>query len=86
MKNDFEKIYSKLDKFMESKNVTENNMQNVLDDFIKQYNNGTLNVVETSFDKAMDKFSEAFEAKTEKSFRTASTTDFPAFYLPQCPW
>ena len=66
MKNDFEKIYSKLDKFMESKNVTENNMQNVLDDFIKQYNNGTLNVVETSFDKAMDKFSEAFEAKTEK--------------------
>lgn len=26
MKNDFEKIYSKLDKFMEDKNVTENNM------------------------------------------------------------
>lgn len=66
MKNDFEKIYSKLDKFMEDKNVTENNMHDVLDEFIKQYNNGTLNVEETPFDKAMEKFSEAYEAKTEK--------------------
>lgn len=41
-------------------------MQGVLDEFIKRYNNGTLNIEETPFDKAMEKFSEAYEAKTEK--------------------
>ena len=66
LKNDFEKIYSKMDKFMEDKNVTEDNINELMADFFSQYNGGTLDIEDTPLDKAMEKFSEAVEAKSEK--------------------
>ena len=66
LKNEFDKIYSKLDTYLERKDVTDENIKSLIDEFFDQYNNGTLDVPDTKLDRAMDKFEEAINASNEK--------------------
>lgn len=68
LKKDFENIYRKLDEFMKNKEgVTEENMQEALDEFIGLYN--SKQIEEDDFDKANNLLDEAHEAETEKEAR-----------------
>lgn len=66
MNNEFEKIYSKMDAYMKDKNVTDENVNELMKEFLKQYNGGNLDLPDTPLDKAMAKFDEAVSASSEK--------------------